>query len=108
MSKICVSIDPDPTFETTVKVPGPGGKALEFVGTFKHRDQEELEQFVTGDGASSRSEVDSVMGVLVGWKGLDEPFGRPAVEKLCKKWHAAGGVITALYVWELKQARLGN
>lgn len=98
----------NPTFRAKVEIPLPGGEKADFVGIFKHRTTEELREFSTGEASKGRSDLDTVLGMLEGWEGVDADFGREAVDTMLKQHHAASRCIGNVYVNELMQARLGN
>ncbi|SEL12012.1 Phage tail assembly chaperone [Roseateles sp. YR242] len=108
MSTPKVSLDPNPTFRKEIVIPGPGGQELKLDLEFRHRDVDELKEFIAGEKAVGRSDVQSILEAVANWHNCTEEFNEASVAKLVQKWHSAPGVIAASYVHEQTGARLGN
>jgi hypothetical protein len=103
-----LKLQPNPTFTAKVGIPVPGGEAVEVSLTFKHMTRAELEQFLTGQDAAKRPDLETVMAIVQGWDGVDAPFSRQSVEAVLSQYHAFARTVVGAWVNELTQARLGN
>lgn len=101
-------LDPNPTFEATVKIPAPGGESCDLACVFKHRTRDELQAFVEKATSGEWSDLEATLEFLAGWKDADAEFSREAVFKLLQNYHGAAGALYRKYLEELTQARLGN
>lgn len=109
MSSAVLKLKANPTFLATVAIPLPDGEGTHEIGvTFKHKNKAALEEFITGESARSRSDVDSVLEIVESWTGLDGDFNRDNLTEFLQNYHGAARAIVSRYVEKLSQARLGN
>ena len=104
-----LKLNPNPTFNAKVGIPVAGEEQpAVIVCTFKHMTREAYAAFAEGLRSSSASDVDTLMQVLAGWDGPDEPFSREAVAKLVSGYHGAAFAISQAFADELTKARAKN
>lgn len=94
-----------PTFKAKADIPVHGGEAVPVEFEFKHRTRDEMAKWL--ETSAGRSDVDSLLDVLVGWE-LSDSFGKESIERLVQNYCGAAPAIVARYVDELIQARRGN
>ena len=92
------TINPTPTFKLDVTIPSPtgGGK----VGViFKHKGRKALAEFVKSltEEGSTRTDLDGLLEIIVGWDGVQEPFSKEALESLLDNYPAAAKAIYDVY-----------
>ena len=100
------SLDIEPTFKSTVKIPVPGKAPHPVEFTFKHHDQEAFKAF----GAKLKDyerDTDAVMDIACGWD-LEEPWDRGNVEKLVTRYLGSARAIIDRFASENSGAALGN
>ena len=103
-----LKLQPNPTFTAKVGIPVPGGEPVQIKLTFKHMTRAALEQFLTGEEAAKRSDVDTVLAIVDAWDGVDAPYNRESVDAALSQYHAFARSVVSAWVTELTQARLGN
>jgi len=109
MSGAVLKIKDRPTFTLEVGIPLPDGTSFhDITVSFRHKTKRELEEFVTGDAAKTRPDVDSIMEIVEGWSGLDGEFNRENVTELLQNYHGAARAIVAAYTTKLSAVRLKN
>jgi len=101
-------LDPSPTFTKEVEIHVPGKEPMKVGFEFKHKDKDELHEFLHGESAKTRTDIDGLLEVIKGWPGQDVEFNRDNLAKLLRNYHGAGAKILVTYVNELQDARLGN
>lgn len=101
-----LKLNPDPTFTAPVSIGVPGGEPVKVGFTFKYRDRDELEEFLTSQ-AGQMSDAEIVMAIASAWE-IKEAFTESNVRLLCKKYMSAPRSILDRYVEELTQAREKN
>lgn len=87
-----LKLAPNPTFKAKVGIPVPGQKSdvqVEF--EFRYMTREEWEQLI--HSRESMTDDQAAAEVVVGWSGVDEPFGPDAMAKLLKFYPTAGTAI---------------
>ncbi|KQP43909.1 phage tail assembly chaperone [Pseudorhodoferax sp. Leaf274] len=100
------SLDIEPTFTATVKIPVPGKSAHPIEFTFKHRDEDAFKEF--GKKLKSyKNDTDAVMDIACGWD-LEQPWERENVEKLVKRYLGSAKAIIDKYALVNSGAELGN
>lgn len=106
---MALKLNPAPTFRAKVGIPVPGQDQPEqIVCIFKHMTREEYRRFSDPEALSQRSDAETLMAILAGWEGVDEPFSTDAAARLAQAYHGAPFVIAAAFAAELTKARLGN
>jgi len=55
-----------------------------------------------------RTEFDYLNDIVVGWSGVDLPWGREAFDRLCEQYPAAPALIVEAWAVNLAENRLGN
>lgn len=103
-----LKITADPTFKAKVRIPTAGGAVHTIEVEFRHKTADEFREFMSGPAAASRSDVDTVLEIVVGWSGVDAPFNRESLEALFQNHIAAPREIGKVYAEELLQAREKN
>lgn len=98
------SLDPEPTFETTVTIPVPGGSAP-VKWRFKFFDREQYVALFSSEKPLPDDEL--VLAITDGW-GLADEFSSESVRKLLNKYQKAASAIVSKFVDEIGPARLGN
>lgn len=104
MLKIAAS----PTFKAKVQIRAPGGELLAATFEFKHKTQDQLDAYLASDEWRDKPDHQIILGLVVGWDGVDAEFCEESVKTLCQSYKNAGYAITRAYVAELKDAREGN
>lgn len=102
-----LKISANPTFTSRVTIPTPEGP-IEIKVTYKHRDTDELAEFLANEPAMNRSNEDAIMDLATGWANVDGEFNRENIAKVCKQYHQAAAAICEAYFKELTQARVEN
>lgn len=105
MTQVKFKLDPNPTFVAKVALPLHGGGSVEVGFTFRHKTADALEAFLRTVG--ERTVVDSLLEVVAGWE-LEDELSAENIQRLVQNYQGAGRAISAAYVAELSQARLGN
>lgn len=95
----------NPTFTAKVGFPVSGGEAVDVVVTFKHRTKTALDEFLKSRG--DRDDVDSFMGMVVGWDLSDE-FSEDNVKLLLENYIGVALATYKTYIDELVQNRTKN
>lgn len=95
----------DPTFKQKVAIPVAGKEPVLIEFEFKHRTRDELAKFV--DTGTERTDVDSVLEMIVGWEFTDK-LNRDNVERLVQNYAGSVSAIAQAYYRELIGRRLGN
>jgi hypothetical protein len=104
-----LKLTPNPTFKAKVLIPVPGDdKGTEILCTFKHMDRDTFAAYSAPDAAAKRTDAESVLGVLVGWDGIDAAFSPETVADLIRQYHGAAFAIVSAYAVELTKARAKN
>jgi hypothetical protein len=99
-------LNPNPTFKAKVEIPVPGDKRQSIEFEFKHQDKDAFKEFIST--VDKLGDVDTILGIAVGWSGVDAEFNPDSVARLVKNYHAAAQAIYRKYADELIQGRLGN
>lgn len=99
-------LEPNPTFEATVRIPVPGGDAAPLRLVFKHRRKSEVQQLV--EAAAGREDIDLVADIVAGWHDVDAPFDRKHLAALLDAYPAAAGAILQAWGAELSGAAAKN
>lgn len=100
-----LTLNPDPTFKTKVGIPLPGGKKAPVGFEFKHKDRDQLKDFM--ERAVDMTATEMVTEIAVGWE-FDDELNAENIERLTKNYMGAGRAIFDKYVEELGQVKLGN
>lgn len=107
MSGITLKLDPTPTFWAKVAIPVPGSdKGAEIECEFVHMTREEYASFTSSAG--DRTDHETAMLLLRGWKGPDMAFSSEALAKLLANYHGAAFAIAEKFATELGKVRAGN
>ena len=98
---------PNPTFEAKVGFHTPGEQAQQKITfVFRYRDTEQLKEFQ--EEIKGKGNVEVVLLLAEGWKGIDLPFNEESLAELFRYHHSAPERIVQAYYAELIGARLGN
>ena len=100
-------LNPEPTFKASVRIPVPGGESEPVEFTFKHRTTTQIKSFFLEECKGSKSDVDVVKLMVVGW-GLDDAFNDENLGRLIDNYPGSRRAITDAYFDELTKGRLGN
>lgn len=103
-----LKLKPNPTFTASVSIPVPGEDPAKVSLVFKHMSQPEFTAFMRGESAATRSDLDTVMAIVVGWSGVEAEFSRDAMRDLLDNYHGAGRAISERYAMELVLGKQGN
>lgn len=103
-----LKIKANPTFHADVQIPAPGGVKHEITIEFKHKTKAEFDEYMQGKEAANRSEEDTILGIAVGWTGVDAPLSKESLRELFQNYHASSRVIAERYAEELFQVRQKN
>lgn len=110
-----LKLQPAPTFKSSVEIPVPGDKPVSVGWTFKYRDQDQMQEFLFGDGAKARASLpaaeanaEALMDIATDWSNVDTAFSAEAVSIFVKRYPSAAGMVMAKYIAEVSGARLGN
>lgn len=101
-------IQPNPTFQATVKIPVPGGKTEGLVLVFKHKTRDETADFFSRAASYKGKDAKLMLEIIDGWQGVDADFSEDALMRLLQNYHGATKAIFDAYLEELGQARAGN
>lgn len=102
-----LKLDPSPTFWAKVLIPIAGAeKSAEIECEFAHMSRDEYASFA--NAAPDRSDIDTTMILLRGWRGPDAEFSRESVGKLLQNYHGASFAIAEKFSGELGKLRSGN
>lgn len=109
-------LQPDPTFESNVKVPLPGGETRTIRVEFVYLDETQYADLVSG---MRDAPIDVFVGGLVSgwhtqddadgrWHGMDVPFSKEALTQLRKAQPRALQAMVATWLHETKGLPLKN
>lgn len=102
-------ITPNPTFPAEIAIPVPGGGKEKLKLVFKHKNREQLEEYIERSrGATPDEEPSLLMEIIDGWQDVDQEFSREALAELLRNHHGAGFHIFDGYLEELTGRRRGN
>ena len=101
-------IQPNPTFTAKVGISVPGtAKPAEIEVEFKFLKRSAVKEFwdtLTGD----RKDAEALAEVIVGWKGVDQPYSPAALETLLDNYPAAARDLFNAFSNELMASRQKN
>lgn len=103
-----LTLKASPTFTRTVAIHVPGAEPMQVQFEFKHKRKDDLHKFLHGEEAVGRKDLDTLVTIVAGWPGQDEPFNRENLNELLSEYPGAATSILHAYVDELTKARLGN
>lgn len=104
-----LKLQPAPTFKAKVIIPIPGqDTGVQVVCEFRHMTRDAFEAFSASEAVAARTDVESLLALLVGWEGIDAAFGPDAVALLVQQYHGAAYAIVSAYAAELTKARSKN
>lgn len=93
------TIQPKPTFVSEVEIPTADGVAkIKF--EFAHKGRKALTKFIdslTVEG-EPRDDADALGEIVVGWKGVDQPFSQEALATLVDNYPAAAKSLFNAYL----------
>ena len=112
-------IVPDPTFTSPVKIPVHGGEDQEVVFIFKHKDEEQLDEFYKKLELLSKKKPRTIKGVVArdaeilmeftaGWQDVDAEFSKDSLATFLSNYKAAGKRILDAWEKEIHQAPIKN
>lgn len=100
-------LQPNPTFKARVPVTIPGqAKPAEIEIEFRHFSREKMREYF--DSLIGKTDVESLVQIVVGWSGIDEAFSQEALEKLCDNFPSAAAAIFETFRNEHFEARRKN
>lgn len=107
MAKVKFTLEPNPTFKATVKIPVAGADFAPVEFTFKYRNREQFKELA--DGIVEREPVDLLLDIACGWE-LPEPFDAASLTKLTNNYLGAFRAVLDAYFNELTKTahRAGN
>ena len=105
MAKIKFTLTANPTFKHPVPMPVPGGKFVDVVFTFKHRDKAALDEFL--EQAKGMENTELVMAIASGWE-LEEAFDEENVKVMVSSYFGAASAIFKAYMDETFKVARGN
>ena len=97
-----------PHFDHAVSITGSGGAEQVLLCKFRHRTRDEFRAFMAPEATAGRSDIDTVMQMLVGWDQVDTEFSREAVEALLQNHHQAALELAISYAEGLVGGRAKN
>ncbi|CAG9184285.1 phage tail assembly chaperone [Cupriavidus respiraculi] len=102
-------IQPNPTFNLTVKVPTPGEAPQSLKLLCHYKDEEQAREFlaraIEAEGQGERADLTEI---VAGWEDVDEEFSPEALKRLLRNYGGAGRAIFQAYLDELQGQRRGN
>lgn len=108
-----IKLNPDPTFETLVKITVPGHPApVEVPMTFRHMPTDERVEWLKA--SAEKKMVDALPEIIVDWKGVmgDDgqvvPYSKEALNTLLNNYPAAATEILRAWGAELLESRIKN
>lgn len=100
-------ITPNPTFTIKVSLSVPGETKPSAVDVeFKHLSRKALKTYF--ETLEGKEDADALAEIIVGWKGMDVPFGKESLDALVDNYPAAAGEIFEAFRRELMEARTKN
>lgn len=100
-------LNPNPTFTAVTPLSVPGSKNPASIEIeFKHLSKKEIKAYF--DGLSGKTDDEALGEIIVGWKGIDTPFSKEALETLLDKYPKAAGELFEAFRFELMEARVKN
>jgi hypothetical protein len=99
-------IDADPTFKERVTIAKAGGKTGEVIFEFRHKDSDELAEFLAR--AETVKPAEWAKEIVVGWEGVKTAFDEAALARMLKQNLSAAEAIMKGYLRGLSGGRLGN
>ncbi|MDC6179032.1 hypothetical protein C2I33_08605 [Ralstonia solanacearum] len=104
------SINPKPTFAAEATIPVAGGGTEKLNLLFKHKRRDDVREFFAraSEGTDGESDADVLLEIVEGWKDVDAPFSREALDQLVQNYPAAPRAIFDTYLAELTGQRRGN
>ena len=92
-------LQPNPTFKADVTFAVPGGDEGKIKLIFKHKGRKALAEFVKSltEEGSTRTDLDGLLEIIVGWDGVQEPFSKEALETLLDNYPSAAKAIYDVY-----------
>jgi hypothetical protein len=97
----------NPTFTARVPISVPGAeKAPEITVEFKHFTRVGIKKF--WEDAAGKEDADILADIIVGWKGVDQPYSKEALETLLDMFPAANRDLFAAFNTELFESRRKN
>lgn len=104
MSRLKLTLNPNPTFIAPVQIPMPGAESAEVVFTFKYKTKSEFKKWLDELGAN---EVEAVQSVISGWD-LSDAFTSESIKQLSEMYMGALAAIVETYMRELTGNKLKN
>lgn len=81
-------LQPNPTFTARAEISVAGeAKPAQIEAEFKHLGREALRAYF--EALDGKSDLDALAEILVGWKGVDEPYSVAALEVLLDNYPSA-------------------
>lgn len=81
-------LQPNPTFWARAEISVAGeAKPAQIEAEFKHLGREALRGYF--EALEGKSDLDALAEILVGWKGVDEPYSAAALEVLLDNYPSA-------------------
>jgi hypothetical protein len=100
-----LTLQPNPTFTATVKIPVPGSRPSPVEFTFRNRNREDLAAWL--ESLDGRPTEAAVLEMATGWD-LDDGFDAANVALLMRNYIGAWQAIYDTYLGELVKAREKN
>lgn len=105
-------INPDPTFNTDVSIPTPGGESTKLPIVFKHKKHSELKKLTeavvkNNESNTSDKNVDLLYACIESWDA-DQPFNKKNFEALLENYPMAFNAIYAAFFSAYYEAKAGN
>lgn len=104
MSRLKLTLNPNPTFAAAVLIPIPGAEPAEVVLTFKYKTKSEYLAWVE---TISDDDVEAVQSIVVAWDLSDE-FTAESIRRLSETYMGSLAAIIETYVRELTGNKLKN
>lgn len=99
-------LEPNPTFFAPVSIHVPGEGKGTFSVEFRHLDHDARTAY--NDSLKSKTNLDALAEIMVGWREIDAPFSRDNLKRLLDDYDGAVVALFKAYFDELSGASAKN
>lgn len=100
-----ILLNPNPTFNATVKFAIPGEQTASIKLEFKHKNSDDVKDFI--ERVKEMEDFEAISEIVTGWD-IGEPFNEENLKTLLSNYGGAARAIVNTYWREIFGAREGN